>query len=286
MIAYIACTILLMQRSRQNIDPGINPNHDSEPDTEPKTSVAILAFLCSGLVFHAANLINTPGLNALLLTDLGSAVSTAGFTSALFYLIILFAYQRSVALGLIIVPIAILSIIASTMLESAIPSKPEMTTQIIGQIITQTGWHINWHVALSIPTYGILCLAFAQACLLIIQEKRLQQPLRHRPYLALPALQTMELSLFWLTLSGFVLMTLNLLLGMASSLVDNGQWLEFNHHIVLSIAAWAGFGCLLAGRKIAGWRGEIAARWTIGAFATLMLAYFGTRVVKDLILST
>lgn len=80
-------------------------------------------------------------------------------------------------------------------------------------------------------------------------------------------------------------MTLNLAIGMVSHLNNKGVLMEFNHHVLLSILAWLGFTGLLVGRKIAGWRGETAAKWTIVVFLVLVLAYFGTRFVNELILN-
>ncbi len=63
-----------------------------------------------------------------------------------------------------------------------------------------------------------------------------------------------------------------------------GKALEFNHKIVLSIAAWAVFGGLLIGRKLRGWRGLVATRWTLFGFVLLLLGYIGSRLVFDVIL--
>ena len=56
------------------------------------------------------------------------------------------------------------------------------------------------------------------------------------------------------------------------------------HKTVLSILAWLVFAGLLAGRWLAGWRGQLAVRWTLGGFLSLMLAYFGSKMVLELIL--
>ena len=41
---------------------------------------------------------------------------------------------------------------------------------------------------------------------------------------------------------------------------------------------------LLWGRHQLGWRGTTAIRWTLGGFAVLMLAYFGSKFVLELVL--
>jgi len=38
------------------------------------------------------------------------------------------------------------------------------------------------------------------------------------------------------------------------------------------------------GHKWWGWRGRVAARWTLAGFATLLMAYVGTRFVLEVVL--
>jgi ABC-type uncharacterized transport system permease subunit len=54
---------------------------------------------------------------------------------------------------------------------------------------------------------------------------------------------------------------------------------------VLSITAWCVFGILLWGRRRFGWRGRRAVRWTLTGFAVLVLAYFGSKLVLELVLN-
>jgi ABC-type uncharacterized transport system permease subunit len=44
------------------------------------------------------------------------------------------------------------------------------------------------------------------------------------------------------------------------------------------------FGGLLLGRRVWGWRGQKAIRWTLAGFLLLILAYFGSKFVLELIL--
>ena len=56
------------------------------------------------------------------------------------------------------------------------------------------------------------------------------------------------------------------------------------HHTVLSSLSWAIYGGLLAGRLWLGWRGASAVRWTIIAFTFLLLGYFGSKFVLEMLL--
>jgi ABC-type uncharacterized transport system permease subunit len=44
------------------------------------------------------------------------------------------------------------------------------------------------------------------------------------------------------------------------------------------------FAALLAGRRWRGWRGKTALRFTLAGFATLALAYVGSRFVFEVVL--
>ncbi len=203
--------------------------------------------------------------------SLGLAISMAGWISVVLHLCISFI-RKNLNLGIIVVPIGLIAVLFGAV----------STSQALS--IDQIPKGMGWHIALAVPTYGVLCVAFAQACLLMLQDRVLHKASPGNFLPSLPAIQTMETNLYWLTLLGFALLTINLIMGMASNLKNYGVMLDFNHHILLSILAWFGFACLLIGRKIAGWRGEIAAKWTIIAFGILVLAYFGTRFVNDILL--
>jgi ABC-type uncharacterized transport system permease subunit len=57
------------------------------------------------------------------------------------------------------------------------------------------------------------------------------------------------------------------------------------HKMFFSVAALCVYCILLFGRRVHGWRGKQAIRWTIGGFVALMLAYFGTKLVLELLLT-
>ena len=99
---------------------------------------------------------------------------------------------------------------------------------------------------------------------------------------ALPPLAIMERMLFQLIAVGFVLLTLSLLSGFVY--LENMFAQHLVHKTILSILAWAVFGVLLLGRRLYGWRGKVAVRWTLSGIALLLLAYFGSKLVLELIL--
>ncbi|MFM8333028.1 MAG: inner membrane protein YpjD [Candidatus Methylumidiphilus sp.] len=144
-------------------------------------------------------------------------------------------------------------------------------------------WQMNAHILVSMLAYSFLNMAALQALLLALQDWHLRR--RHARGLirSLPPLQTMEKLLFQLIAAGWVLLGLSLLSGFV--FVENLFAQHLVHKTVLSILAWLVFGTLLAGRAVQGWRGPTAIRWTLGGFAALMLAYFGSKMVLEWILN-
>jgi ABC-type uncharacterized transport system permease subunit len=118
---------------------------------------------------------------------------------------------------------------------------------------------------------------------LAAQDRLLHGHRPNRVVQALPPLQTMEHLLFILILLGFFILSLSLLSGLL--FVDDLMAQHLAHKTVLSITAWAMFGVLLWGRWRRGWRGRKAIRWTLASYALLILAYFGSKLVLEQILS-
>jgi ABC-type uncharacterized transport system permease subunit len=88
--------------------------------------------------------------------------------------------------------------------------------------------------------------------------------------------------MFRVIAAGFVLLTLTLLSGVL--FVDDLFAQHLVHKTVLSIAAWIVFGILLFGRWRWGWRGRRAVRLTLAGMAILLLAFFGSKFVLEVIL--
>ena len=92
----------------------------------------------------------------------------------------------------------------------------------------------------------------------------------------------MEDLLFKLIPAGFALLTVSLLSGIV--FIDDIFAQHLVHKTILSILAWLIFGVLLWGRWRYGWRGSLAVRLTLVGIVLLMLSYFGSKLVLEVIL--
>src|SRR6266704_3419147 len=130
----------------------------------------------------------------------------------------------------------------------------------------------------------MLCLAALHALLMTLMERRLHGGAIVGPLAALPPLLVMERLLFRVILAGFVFLTLTLATGIVFSETLFGQAMKFNNKTLFAVISWLIFAALLAGRRLYGWRGRTALRWTLAGFLALLLAYVGSRFVLEVIL--
>lgn len=145
-----------------------------------------------------------------------------------------------------------------------------------------TGWALGIHVVSSLLAWSLLAIASVQAVLLTIQDRHLHSRRPGGFIRTLPPLQTMEALLFEMISTGMVLLTLSLVSGFI--FLDDMFAQQLVHKTLLSLIAWCVFATLLYGRFKFGWRGRKALKWTLAGFAVLLLAYFGSKAVIELIL--
>jgi ABC-type uncharacterized transport system permease subunit len=148
--------------------------------------------------------------------------------------------------------------------------------------ILQLNYQLATHVILSILAYSLLTIATLQALLLAYQNRHLKSKTGLQYLRFLPPLQTMEALLFEFVLVGEILLTLSIVSGFI--FLDDIFAQHLLHKTTFSIAAWLVYGFLLIGKYRLGWRGIVAIRWTLAGFIFLMLAFFGSKLVLEIIL--
>lgn len=138
------------------------------------------------------------------------------------------------------------------------------------------------HILLSITAYGMLTIAVLQSLLVLLQDHQLKHKHPSGLIKNFPPLQTMESLLFGFLWAGWLLLSLSLLSG--ALFISDLFAQHLAHKTILSCFAWVVFAVLLWGRHQLGWRGHKAIRWTLAGFCLLMLAYFGSKLVREFIL--
>lgn len=158
----------------------------------------------------------------------------------------------------------------------------EATVSTPATLLNTSSTAMTVHVVSSVAAFCLLGLAGVYAGFVAVIDHCLRHHHLNRLVRALPALQTLESLLFRLIAIGFTLLTLSLITGLL--FVDDLLAQHLAHKTILAVAAWLIFGLLLLGRWAWGWRGRRAVRLTLAGVALLALAYFGSKLVLEVVL--
>ena len=145
------------------------------------------------------------------------------------------------------------------------------------------------HVGVALVAYAMFIVAAVLALLIMGLETRLHTRRPSPGAEGGPSLLTLERLLFQLVGTGFLLLTLTIVSGALFSEQVFGRPLTFNrdglgHKSVFTGLSWLTFGALLVGRWRYGWRGRAALRWILTGTVFLLLAYFGSKFVLEVVL--
>ncbi len=253
-LCYLLGTISLARRLRQN---------------QPITTKAPVGFALPGVVLH--------GLVAYWAIDTADGISLGIQAAAVLVAWVMVAFvllassRLPVASLLILVfPIALVTLFMRFTGDSSFVPRQHLSAELV------------FHILTSIIAYSILFMAACQSLILAIQERMLRSHQGISLVRLLPPLETMEMLLFSMLWTGIALLTVSIASGFA--FLDDMFAQKVVHHTVLSSAAWVTYAVLLGGRALFGWRGSTAIRWTLLGFALLLLGYFGSKFVLEIVL--
>lgn len=255
---YLSCSVILIRLFLQ------------KPGTAPLNllSTGILALLA--LIFHACDIFysmhHAGGWNLSLLMTLSIVAWFMAFIA------MIFGFRTSTVAhpGIVIYPVVMITLV----IKASLPSE---------QTVPLSDPALEWHILLSLAAYSLFTLAAIQAIIVSFQEKQLRQHKLNGIFRKLPPLQTMENGLFQLISTGFSLLSIGLITG--AIFIEDLFAQHLVHKTVLSLIAWCVFATLLWGRHKHGWRGMTAVKWTIIGFIFLVMAYLGTKLVLEFILT-
>ncbi|MDC0662603.1 cytochrome C assembly family protein [Marinobacter sp. SS21] len=156
-----------------------------------------------------------------------------------------------------------------------------LATPATSRLVADDNYGMLSHITLSITAYSLLTLAAAQAALLYFQNRKLKHNYNSLLVRNLPPLQTMESLLFEMVWAGVVLLVLAIATG--AMFVNDLFAQNIAHKTIFSLMSLAVFVALLIGRYTKGWRGLTASRWTLTGCALLMLGFYGSKFVLELV---
>lgn len=166
-------------------------------------------------------------------------------------------------------PLAALAIIMSLVTHS--PSR----------VVAEDSYGMLSHIALSVTAYSLFTLGAIQATLFYFQNRQLKRNYNSALVRNLPPLQTMESLLFEMVWAGVVMLVLAIVTG--ALFIEDLFAQDLAHKTLFSLLSLAVFVALLVGRYTKGWRGITASRWTLAGCVLLMLAFYGSKFVLELV---
>lgn len=242
--------------------------HNSHDISNSKPEIALLLL---GLLLHGAAVFSPFASAAPLHFGAAEALSLTAWLALALYLAGQLIWRLQTPLNMLIALAAALLLLALLLPQSP-PLDYALTALARG------------HLLIAMLAYGMLTNAAAIALLMRIADRRLHHPRATMLQRAPPPLLTLERLLFLCLWLGFALLTLTLLSGLLFAEQAWGHPVAFNHKTMFSLVAWLTFGLLLAGRLMRGWRGRLAANWTLSGYALLLLGYMGAQFVMTFML--
>jgi len=235
-----------------------------------KQRIWVLSTALAAIVLHAALIAHAYSVNQVLANGFFSMLSLVFLVISLLFFVSAFS-QATDILAVIVLPFASLTVLLN--IGNDIATTPTVAMNV----------PLQAHIILSILSYGLLTVAAFQAIFLSIQEKQLHN---RQPSLLtnhLPPLQLMEQLLFRVISLGLLLLSFALATGFI--FLEDVFAQHLAHKTILSILAWIVFATLLWGHRYLGWRGQQAVKWTYTGYIALMLAYFGSKFVLQLLIN-
>lgn len=230
----------------------------------------VLSLVSLGAVFHAVCLVFHIYTPAGVVLNFFTVGSLCGWAVVL--IVLLSSFKKPLDnIFAVLLPWTALAVLCAWLLRGSDDVVPNLTAGII------------FHIIISILAYSTLTVAALQACLLAYQEHKLKHHAPGNIFKVFPPMETMEHLLFEFILAGMILLTASMISGFVffSDLMIH----HLSHETVLSLTSWVIFGALLLGRYFQGWRGQRAIRWTLAGFLILMLSYFGSKFLADMLWS-
>lgn len=207
-----------------------------------------------------------------ILFSLAAAVAISTFLVQAMYLIGLLLHGIR-GLGLFLLP-------ATTLPLLIIPLLPDDggTQWIHTSSLLESG-----HLLISLLAYAILTLAAIHAVMHLLLNRALKRKRISLVMQAMPSLFEIEAHLFAQVRWATSLLAVGILTGLTWQWVEFEHFTLLNHKVLLALFSFATLLLLLSKRKKAGWHGRRASQMVLAAYALLLLAYFGAKLIHSLL---
>ena len=153
--------------------------------------------------------------------------------------------------------------------------------------------HPNWvqtsslletsHLLISLAAYAVLTLAAIHALMQILLDRALKKKKLSVLIQALPSLVSIERHMFAQVKIATIMIGISILTGLVWQWLEYAHFALLNHKVLLALFTFGVLVLLQIKRHRASWSSSIASRTVLTAYALLMLAYFGVKLIHSLL---
>jgi cytochrome c-type biogenesis protein CcsB len=187
--------------------------------------------------------------------------------------LIFFALQYRYRLGLLgafVIPLgAALMVVAALMPQELRPLSPVLRSHWLGV-----------HTVLAFLANASFALATGVGLMYLVQEHYVKSKHLGELFQRLPSLQRLDELNYRLITVGFPLFSLAIITGALWAQNAWGSYWSWDPREVWSLVTWLIFATVLHARLLRGWRGRRAALLTILGFVTILVAFFGIKLLR------
>lgn len=206
----------------------------------------------------------------VLLVGFGQALNLITWLMVMLYWVGSFRYRLQ-GLQLALFPCSALVLLIALLLPG----------QAIAYPMHNTAFMI--HVLSALLAYALFGITTLLAVLMLVRNYYLHRRKTAPQQSFLPPLLAIEKLMFQGLQAGFVLLTIAAVSGTVFSEAVFGEPARFNHKTVFGVLSWIIYLVILLRHHMQAWRGKKVAWWVIVSFVSLMLAYFGSKFVLEIL---
>jgi cytochrome c-type biogenesis protein CcsB len=233
------------------------------------TSKLMLLSVVLGFALHSLSIIYryfTAG--HLPITNPHEATSFFAWCIVLIFFLLHFRYKIGLLSSFVMPIIFLMMLVASFLSRDIKPLSP----------VLQSYW-LGIHTVFAFLGNAAFAMAFGIGLMYLIQEHYVKSKRLGGLYERLPSLQTLDDINYRLITLGFPLLTLAIITGALWAGTAWGRLWNWDPRETWSLITWLIYAIVLHARLVAGWRGKRAAILSIIGFMTIIIAFFGIKLI-------
>jgi cytochrome c-type biogenesis protein CcsB len=204
----------------------------------------------------------------LPITNPHEATSFFAWCIVLIFFLLHFRYKIGLLSSFVMPIIFLMMLVASFLSRDIKPLSP----------VLQSYW-LGIHTVFAFLGNAAFAMAFGIGLMYLIQEHYVKSKRLGGLYERLPSLQTLDDINYRLITLGFPLLTLAIITGALWAGNAWGRLWNWDPRETWSLITWLIYAIVLHARLVAGWRGKRAAILSIIGFMTIIIAFFGIKLI-------